>query len=225
MNPFDAIALLVLVLAVVAGVRTGALPQVGGIAGAAIGLIIALNLTPWLIQVAGDLEPLPRAIAVLGGILGAVVLGEWLGLGAGARARRAASGRACCRAWTAPPGRRSGPPRRCSSCGSRAASSCSVRSPSCPRRHRPPPRSPRSTRCCPRPPRSSARSPSPSTTRACPTCSSASSRSRSSPSTPRPTPRRRGSPPRRPRRRRGSRPGPATARSTGRRSSSRRATS
>jgi S1-C subfamily serine protease len=78
-NPFDALALLVLVLAVIAGIRTGALPQVGGIAGAVIGLLIALNLTPWLIGLAGDLEPLPRAIAILGAILGLVILGEWVG--------------------------------------------------------------------------------------------------------------------------------------------------
>lgn len=79
MNPFDAIALLVLVLAVVAGLRTGALPQVGGIAGAILGLVVALNLTPWLIDLASDLEPTMRAIAVLGAILGAVILGEWIG--------------------------------------------------------------------------------------------------------------------------------------------------
>ena len=64
MNPFDLVALLVLVLAVIAGLRTGAIPQVGGIAGAILGLLVALNLTPWLIGVAGSLEPLPRAIAV-----------------------------------------------------------------------------------------------------------------------------------------------------------------
>ena len=46
MNPFDAIAILVLVLAVLAGIRTGALPQVGGIAGAVIGLLVMLNLAP-----------------------------------------------------------------------------------------------------------------------------------------------------------------------------------
>ena len=89
MNPFDALALLVLVLAVIAGIRTGALPQVGGIAGAVIGLLIALNLTPWLIGLAGDLEPLPRAIAILGAILGLVILGEWVGSAIG----RAIAGR------------------------------------------------------------------------------------------------------------------------------------
>ncbi len=79
MNPFDAIALLVLVLAILAGVRTGALPQIGGIGGAVIGVLVMLNLAPWLVSLTGDMEPLFRAIVVVGALLGAVLVGETLG--------------------------------------------------------------------------------------------------------------------------------------------------
>ena len=79
MNPFDAIALLVLVLAVLAGVRTGALPQIGGIGGAVIGLLVMLNLAPWLVSLTGDVEPLLRAVIVIGALLGAVLAGETIG--------------------------------------------------------------------------------------------------------------------------------------------------
>jgi len=78
-NLFDLVALVVLVLAVLAGIRTGALPQVGGIAGAVAGLLVAFYAGPWLVDVTGDLEPIPRALAVLGAILAAVLIGETLG--------------------------------------------------------------------------------------------------------------------------------------------------
>jgi S1-C subfamily serine protease len=78
-NVFDAIALLILVLAVLAGMRTGALPQIGGIGGAVIGLLVMLNLAPWLVSLTGDLEPLVRAILVIGALLGAVLVGETIG--------------------------------------------------------------------------------------------------------------------------------------------------
>ncbi|MDQ1323234.1 MAG: hypothetical protein QG587_569 [Chloroflexota bacterium] len=78
-NLYDLIAILVLVLAVLAGIRTGALPQVGGIGGAVTGLLVMLYAAPWLLEVTSELEPIPRALLVLGAILGAVVLGEVLG--------------------------------------------------------------------------------------------------------------------------------------------------
>jgi S1-C subfamily serine protease len=87
-NPFDVFALLLLVLAVLAGLRTGALPQLGGITGAVAGLLLVLNAAPWLIDVTGGLEPIPRALVVLAAIVGAVIVGEMLGSAAG----RAAAG-------------------------------------------------------------------------------------------------------------------------------------
>ncbi len=88
MNPFDVVALLLLVLAVLAGIRTGALPQIGGIGGAVAGLLLMFNAAPWLIDVTRGLEPIPRALVVLGTILGAVIIGEVVGSAAG----RAAAG-------------------------------------------------------------------------------------------------------------------------------------
>jgi S1-C subfamily serine protease len=79
LNLFDLLALFVLIAAVVAGTRTGALPQIGGIAGAVACLLVMLNVASWLVEVTVSLEPLPRALLVLGAILGSVVLGEAAG--------------------------------------------------------------------------------------------------------------------------------------------------
>ena len=79
LNVFDLLALLVLVFAVLAGIRTGALPQVGGIGGAILAIVLLLQLAPWLVGVTAGLEPIPRALVVLGAVLGAVILGEAVG--------------------------------------------------------------------------------------------------------------------------------------------------
>lgn len=79
MNLFDLIALLVLAVAIIAGIRTGALPQVGGIAGALGGIVAILALAPWLLDVTRGFEPIPRAMIVLGSVLGAVLIGEGIG--------------------------------------------------------------------------------------------------------------------------------------------------
>ena len=78
-NLFDVFALAILVFAIVAGVRTGALPQVGGILGALVGLVLLFQLAPWLLDVTEDMEPLVRAIVVLGAVFGGVIAGEALG--------------------------------------------------------------------------------------------------------------------------------------------------
>jgi len=82
-NPFDVVAVILLVVAVLAGIRTGALPQVGGVTGAVAGLALVLNATPWLIDHTRGLEPIPRALVVLVAILGAVVIGETAGSAVG----------------------------------------------------------------------------------------------------------------------------------------------
>jgi len=79
LNLFDAAALAILVFAVVAGIRTGALPQVGGILGAVASLLLLLQLAPWLLDVTADLDPIVRALVVLGILLGGVIVGEGLG--------------------------------------------------------------------------------------------------------------------------------------------------
>ena len=85
MNLIDGLAVVLIVFAALAGYRSGALPQLGGILGAIAGAAVALALIPAATGFFADLEPLPRAIVVLGGILGAVAVGEAIGsaLGAG----------------------------------------------------------------------------------------------------------------------------------------------
>jgi uncharacterized membrane protein required for colicin V production len=110
-NLFDLVALLVLVGAVLAGIRTGALPQVGGIIGAVVGLVLALNAGTWLVDVTGDLEPIPRALAVLGAILVAVLIGETIGSSLGS-ALASGLGRGVLSGVERAVGGRSGPYRR-----------------------------------------------------------------------------------------------------------------
>jgi S1-C subfamily serine protease len=82
-NLFDLAALLVIVVAVLAGLRTGALPQVGGISGAVASLLLALNAAPWLVDFTRGVDPLARAMIVLAAIIGTVVVGQTLGSAAG----------------------------------------------------------------------------------------------------------------------------------------------
>ena len=115
-NLFDLFAVIILVTAILAGIRTGALPQVGGVVGAIGGLLLILALAPLLLGATGTLEPIPRALAVLGPCCCAVALGEAIGP-RWAASRPASWAGASCRAWTAPRAASSGRSRRCSSCG------------------------------------------------------------------------------------------------------------
>lgn len=87
MNPLDAIAIALLVIAVILGTRSGALPQVGGLAGAGIGAIAAIEVLPLLLPHLEDVAPSLRVAAVLVALVLLVGLGEVIG----ARAGRAAS--------------------------------------------------------------------------------------------------------------------------------------
>jgi S1-C subfamily serine protease len=82
-NPLDVIAILLLVVAALAGFRSGALPQLCGLAGAVVAAIAALTLLPTLQQPLSALDPLPRAIVVLVALLIAIALGEVVGSAAG----------------------------------------------------------------------------------------------------------------------------------------------
>jgi S1-C subfamily serine protease len=82
-NLFDLAAALVMVAAVLAGIRTGALPQIGGILGAVVGIVVILAVAPWLVDLTRGVEPIPRALIVLGAVLGAVLVGEGIGSGVG----------------------------------------------------------------------------------------------------------------------------------------------
>ena len=101
LNLFDVLALLVLVVAVLAGIRTGALPQVGGIGGAIAGLAGRCSTSrPWLLELTDDLEPDPARArrARRDPRRGAAGRDRRVGAGPGARGR--GSGPASCRGWT-----------------------------------------------------------------------------------------------------------------------------
>lgn len=83
MNLFDAGAVILLVVAVILGFRSGALPQVGGLIGALAGGGFAILALPYADDILQTLEPTARAFSVLLGLLLAIGLGEGLGSAAG----------------------------------------------------------------------------------------------------------------------------------------------
>ncbi|MBA2719359.1 MAG: MarP family serine protease [Chloroflexi bacterium] len=83
MNLFDLVIVVLVIAAVLIGVSSGALPQIGGLLGAFGGAVLAIAALPWLEQ---PLETIPaefRAIAVLGGLLFVVGVGEAIGSAVG----------------------------------------------------------------------------------------------------------------------------------------------
>ncbi len=89
MNPLDLLAIALLVIAVILGIRSGAIPQVLGLAGAAVAALAGLTILPAAAPLLDDLNPAIRAIVVLSVLLGLVGLGEALGATAGRAASRA----------------------------------------------------------------------------------------------------------------------------------------
>jgi len=87
-NPFDLGALVLAVLAVAIGFRSGALPQFGGLGGAVAGGAAALWALPAVAGILPPLDPLPKAIVVLTGLLFAVGMGEAAGSALGRSAAR-----------------------------------------------------------------------------------------------------------------------------------------
>jgi S1-C subfamily serine protease len=82
-NLFDVVVLLLVIAAVLIGVSSGALPQVGGLLGAFGGAIVAITVLPSLLSVLEQVPADYRAIAVLGGLLLIVGVGEAIGSGIG----------------------------------------------------------------------------------------------------------------------------------------------
>jgi uncharacterized membrane protein required for colicin V production len=79
MNPLDLVAVALVVLAVVLGFRSGALPQIGGLLGAVGGGALAVLVLPLLVD---PLDAVPVAIrpyVVLAGLLASVGVGEGIG--------------------------------------------------------------------------------------------------------------------------------------------------
>lgn len=88
MNPLDVVAITLLVVAVVLGTRSGALPQIGGLIGAVLGAVIGLAAVPTLLP---HLETVGAALRV-GAVLVVLLLFVGLGEMLGARVGRGASG-------------------------------------------------------------------------------------------------------------------------------------
>ncbi len=83
MNPFDLLAVVILVVGVIAGFRSGALPQIGGLVGAVAGGAVAILGLPTVLAALAGTDPVTRAVLVLGGLLACVAIGEALGSMAG----------------------------------------------------------------------------------------------------------------------------------------------
>ena len=83
MNLFDLGALVLLVVAVVLGFRSGALPQLGGLGGALLGGALAIVALPLVELAVVSLDPWPKAVVVLGWLLVSVGIGETVGSGLG----------------------------------------------------------------------------------------------------------------------------------------------
>jgi S1-C subfamily serine protease len=87
-NPLDLVAILLIVLAVILGFSSGALPQVGGLLGAVGGGALAILALPHLVE---PLDAVPinvRPYVVLAGLLMAVGIGESVGSTIGRTAAR-----------------------------------------------------------------------------------------------------------------------------------------
>ncbi len=89
MNPVDLVAIALLVIAVILGVRSGAMPQLLGLGGAAVAAIAGLAILPAVSPFLDGLPPTLRAIVVLAGLLGLIGLGEGVGAAAGRQASQA----------------------------------------------------------------------------------------------------------------------------------------
>lgn len=83
MNPLDLIAILLVIVALILGARSGAIPQVGGLLGAIAGGALAVSLLPVIADPLSEVDPTLRPWLVLGGLIGAVALGESMGAAAG----------------------------------------------------------------------------------------------------------------------------------------------
>jgi len=82
-NAIDAITLLLIVVALILGWRSGAIPQVTGLLGAIAGGVLAILALPFLADLLSELDPAVRPFVVLIGLIGAVALGESVGAAIG----------------------------------------------------------------------------------------------------------------------------------------------
>jgi S1-C subfamily serine protease len=83
MNVIDLSALVLVVVGVFAGIRSGAFPQLGGLAGAVGGGLLAIGLASTFRTEVASLEGPSRALVLIGGIVGSMILGEFVGSSVG----------------------------------------------------------------------------------------------------------------------------------------------
>jgi S1-C subfamily serine protease len=88
-NLLDAVTLLLVVVAVILGWRSGAIPQVAGLIGAIGGGAAAIFALPYLAETLAALDPTFRPVIALLWLVGAVAVGESIGASLG----RAVAGR------------------------------------------------------------------------------------------------------------------------------------
>lgn len=79
MNVFDLLILVLVAAAVLIGISSGALPQIGGLLGGFAGGGLVIALLPFAEPLLKGLEPAMKAIVVLAGILLVVGIGEAIG--------------------------------------------------------------------------------------------------------------------------------------------------
>ena len=79
MNLIDLGIVVLLAFALIAGWRSGFFPQILGLAGAAVGLVVAILALPYARGLLDGVEPTLRAIGVLLGLLLAIGIGEAIG--------------------------------------------------------------------------------------------------------------------------------------------------
>jgi S1-C subfamily serine protease len=82
-NPLDLIAVLLVIVALILGARSGAIPQVGGLLGAVAAGTVAVLLLPALADPLSGVDPAIRPWLVVGGLIGSVGLGESVGAAIG----------------------------------------------------------------------------------------------------------------------------------------------
>ncbi len=87
-NLVDLFALLLVVVAVIFGWRSGFMVQAGALAGFVGGLAVMVLLAPSLAGLVAELDPLLRTVVVIGTVAGIVLLGQALGGAAGGAVRR-----------------------------------------------------------------------------------------------------------------------------------------
>ena len=87
MTFLDFVALLILIVTFLAGLRSGLLPQAGGLLGALVGGFVAIQLLPIVRPALEDVDPSLRALIVLGGLLLIVAIGEAAGSQIGLQVR------------------------------------------------------------------------------------------------------------------------------------------